>query len=84
MFDPFSLVSLSLASISNQDPAAQFFSTPVGKVINFASVDVFAPMGGELSLYHLVETFTRGVHRIPIFDQSIAFSLYYAVIANQP
>lgn len=27
-------------------------------------------MSGELSLYHLVETFTRGIHRIPVFDAS--------------
>jgi len=39
-------------------------------VADFSTVDVFAPMSGELSLYHLVETFTRGIHRVPVFDST--------------
>jgi len=69
MFDVMDLVSLSLSVLQKQqDPDKQFFQKPVGKVINFSSCDVFTPMSGSLSFYHLVETFTRGIHRVPVQD----------------
>jgi hypothetical protein len=35
-------------------------------LLDFSTVDVFAPMANDMSLYHLLETFTRGIHRVPL------------------
>jgi len=98
MFDTLDVVALSLSVASDKDPASNFLSTQVGKVISallfmdarisslfceldFSTVDVFAPMSGTLSLYHLVETFTRGIHRVPVFDAS-THALHIVSIAS--
>ncbi|KAL6057445.1 5'-AMP-activated protein kinase subunit gamma-2 [Balamuthia mandrillaris] len=44
----------------------KFCSKPVGSVLNLSTVDVFLPMEEELSLFHAMELFTRGIHRLPV------------------
>jgi CBS domain-containing protein len=71
MFDVLDLVALSLSVLDKKgDPMSEFHNMPIGKVINFSTVDVFAPMANDMSLYHLLETFTRGIHRVPLSDAS--------------
>jgi hypothetical protein len=36
---------------------------------DFSHSDVFLPMEGETSIWHLIEQFTRGIHRIAVLDQ---------------
>jgi len=70
MFDVLDLVALALSFLEKKnDPLTEFHKMPVGKVINFSTCDVFSPMSAELSLWHLVETFTRGIHRIPVTNK---------------
>jgi len=72
MFDVQDLVALSLAILDKEKESGKedFFALTAGKVINFSKSDVLFPMSGELSLYHLVEEFTRGIHRIPVMGEN--------------
>lgn len=42
---------------------------PCSLVPDFSHSDVFLPMEGETSIWHLIEQFTRGIHRIAVLDQ---------------
>ena len=46
----------------------KFGHIPIAKVVNLSTVDVYAPQNIGTSLYHLIETFTRGIHRIPVVN----------------
>jgi len=75
MFDVQDLVAVSLAMIDKDKDdkthkeLSSFFELTAGKIINFSKSDVLFPMDGSLSLYHLIEEFTRGIHRIPVMDE---------------
>jgi len=80
MFDVQDLVAVSLAMIDKEKEQkekvdkghSEFYNLTAGKVINFSKSDVLFPMDGSLSLYHLIEEFTRGIHRIPVTDENSA------------
>lgn len=73
MVDMEDIVSLFLSTLNSESSPQvaewKFAHVPIGSVINFSHSDVFLPMEGETSIWHLIEQFTRGIHRIAVLDQ---------------
>eukprot|EP00211_Chloroparvula_japonica_P017742 CAMPEP_0119121592 /NCGR_PEP_ID=MMETSP1310-20130426/2151_1 /TAXON_ID=464262 /ORGANISM="Genus nov. species nov., Strain RCC2339" /LENGTH=298 /DNA_ID=CAMNT_0007111163 /DNA_START=132 /DNA_END=1024 /DNA_ORIENTATION=- len=68
MFDLNDALSLVLNKLESGSSVDDVASLPVGDAMNLSKVDVFMPLSATLSLYHLVEWFTRGIHRVPVLN----------------
>jgi len=72
MVDVEDIVSLFLSTLNSEYSPEKadwkFNQVPIESAINFSHSDVFLPMDGETSVWHLIEVFTRGIHRIPVLN----------------
>lgn len=73
MFDRQDLVSMLLSMLDDskdpEDLEKDLASMPVEKAINKSLIDVFFSLSGTMSVNHLIEEFTRGLHRTTVKDE---------------
>eukprot|EP00005_Dracoamoeba_jomungandri_P000853 CAMPEP_0174252410 /NCGR_PEP_ID=MMETSP0439-20130205/1891_1 /TAXON_ID=0 /ORGANISM="Stereomyxa ramosa, Strain Chinc5" /LENGTH=217 /DNA_ID=CAMNT_0015332937 /DNA_START=19 /DNA_END=673 /DNA_ORIENTATION=+ len=75
MVDMQDLVCYFIACLNECDgdvdaSAPTFDDSTISHAMNKSQMDVFSPIEEDVALYHVIEIFTRNVHRLPVLDSS--------------